>query len=65
EAYVALGVDEEATQVAAVLGYNFPGSEWYEDTYRLMTREGIAIPNTDLREENPSYLRRALDRIFG
>ncbi|MBI1233740.1 MAG: outer membrane protein assembly factor BamD [Alphaproteobacteria bacterium] len=65
EAYVALGVDDEATQVAAVLGYNFPGSEWYEDTYRLMTREGIAIPNTDLREENPSYLRRALDRIFG
>lgn len=65
EAYVALGVDEEATQVAAVLGYNFPGSQWYEDTYRLMTREGIAIPNTDLREENPSYLRRAIDRIFG
>lgn len=65
EAYVALGVDEEATQVAAVLGYNFPGSRWYEDTYRLMTREGIAIPNTDLREENPSYLRRAIDRIFG
>lgn len=65
EAYVALGVDEEATEVAAVLGYNFPGSQWYEDTYRLMTREGIAIPNTDLREENPSYLRRALDRIFG
>ncbi|HAQ35982.1 MAG: outer membrane protein assembly factor BamD [Maricaulis sp.] len=65
EAYVALGIDEEATQVAAVLGYNFPGSQWYEDTYRLMTREGIAIPNTDLREENPSYLRRAIDRIFG
>src|SRR5690606_6471181 len=30
EAYVMLGVIEEATQVAAVLGYNYPGSEWYE-----------------------------------
>lgn len=65
ETYVGLGVDDEATQVAAVLGYNFPGSRWYEDTYRLMTREGIAIPNTELREDNPSYLRRAIDRIFG
>ncbi|WP_394692428.1 outer membrane protein assembly factor BamD [Hyphobacterium sp.] len=65
ESYVALGVDEEATQVAAVLGHNFPGSDWYEDTYRLLTEEGIAIPNPDLQPENPSYWQRAMDRLFG
>jgi len=65
EAYVALGIDEEATQVAAVLGHNFPGSDWYEDTYRLLTEEGIAIPNPDLLPDNPSYWRRAMDRLFG
>ncbi|WP_421787537.1 outer membrane protein assembly factor BamD [Hyphobacterium sp.] len=65
ESYVALGVDEEATQVAAVLGYNFPGSVWYEDTYRLLTEEGIAIPNPDLQPENPSYWQRLVDRLFG
>ena len=65
EAYVALGVDEEARQIASVLGYNFPGSEWYEDTYDLMTARGVAIPGAQDQERDPTLLRRALDRIFG
>jgi outer membrane protein assembly factor BamD len=65
EAYVALGVDEEARQIASVLGYNFPGSEWYEDTYDLMTQRGVALPGAEDTERDPTLLRRALDRIFG
>jgi len=37
EAYVALGLKEEARRTAAVLGFNYPGSEWYEDAYALAT----------------------------
>ena len=40
ECYLALGVKEEAQQSAAVLGHNFPGSDWYQDAYFLMTGEG-------------------------
>jgi outer membrane protein assembly factor BamD len=40
ECYLALGVKDEAKQTAAVLGYNFPGSDWYQDSYYLMTGEG-------------------------
>ncbi len=36
EAYVTLGLDNEATQVAAVLGHNYPGSKWYERSYALL-----------------------------
>jgi outer membrane protein assembly factor BamD len=36
ESYVALGVKLEAQKVAAVLGHNFPGSEWYFDAYALV-----------------------------
>ena len=36
EAYTALGLKDEATRVAAVLGYNFPGSSWYNDAYDLL-----------------------------
>ncbi len=36
EAYLALGVTDEARRTAAVLGYNFPGSTWYEDSYALI-----------------------------
>jgi outer membrane protein assembly factor BamD len=64
ESYVSLGVDQEATQVAAVLGYNFPGSEWYEDSYDLLTREGISIGDA-IEQADPSFLDRAMQRLFG
>ena len=38
-AYTALGLHEEARKAAAVLGYNFPGSDWYADSYYLITGE--------------------------
>jgi outer membrane protein assembly factor BamD len=41
ECYTALGVIEEAKKAAAVLGHNFPGSEWYVDSYQLATGEEI------------------------
>ncbi|PCH99136.1 MAG: outer membrane protein assembly factor BamD [Alphaproteobacteria bacterium] len=36
ESYLSLGIKQEAERIAAVLGYNYPGSVWYEDTYKLM-----------------------------
>ncbi|UKK83658.1 outer membrane protein assembly factor BamD [Sphingopyxis sp. BSN-002] len=38
ECYLALGIPEEAKKSAAVLGANYPGSEWYERAYRLMQK---------------------------
>ena len=43
EAYRALGLDEEAQKAAALLGYNFPGSEWYLDSYALV-EDGTVRP---------------------
>ncbi len=50
EAYTALGLMEEARKVAAVLGHNFPGNEWYIDSYELV--EGKIIRP---REGDPWY----------
>lgn len=36
ECYLALGITDEAQMSAAVLGHNFPGSTWYEDSYALL-----------------------------
>lgn len=35
EAYALLGMQSEAMKTAAVLGHNYPGSEWYEDAYAV------------------------------
>jgi outer membrane protein assembly factor BamD len=65
EVYVALGVDDEARMVAAVLGHNFPGSDWYGDSYRLMTSRGIDMEGLEHTDQDPGLLQRALSRIFG
>ena len=36
ECYLALGVPDEAQKAAAVLGANYPGSRWYERSFKLM-----------------------------
>jgi outer membrane protein assembly factor BamD len=41
EAYLSLGIADEAQAAAAVLGYNYPGSDWYLDSYALLARQNL------------------------
>jgi outer membrane protein assembly factor BamD len=60
EAYLALGVVDEAQANAAVLGYNYPGSEWYADSYALFT--GVdAMPD---EESDQGWVGRTWDSVF-
>jgi outer membrane protein assembly factor BamD len=38
ESYLAMGIPEEAVKAAAVLGNNYPGSKWYQRSYKLIQR---------------------------
>lgn len=51
EAYMELGIVNEARAAAAVLGYNYPGSRWYRDSYRLFEdRDVLAADISRLRK---------------
>lgn len=65
ESYLALGLREEARKTAAVLGHNFPGSEWYQDSYGLLVEGGPAsdAPGTP-PAERPGLLTRAWRSVF-
>ena len=54
ESYSALGLAAEAERTAAVLGHNYPGSEWYLDSHALVTSG--AMPG----EKRPGLARRIL-----
>jgi outer membrane protein assembly factor BamD len=41
EAYMALGIVNEAQTAAAVLGHNFPDSKWYSHAYDILQRYGV------------------------
>lgn len=54
EAYMAIGVTNEAQTAAAVLGHNFPDSQWYRDAYALVQSNGL-----EPRENQGSWISRA------
>jgi outer membrane protein assembly factor BamD len=59
EAYVSLGIMDEAQTAAAVLGHNFPDSAWYKDAYGLVKNAG-GEPTT---ENKGSWISRAFQKM--
>ncbi|WP_297769541.1 outer membrane protein assembly factor BamD [uncultured Roseovarius sp.] len=43
ESYLSLGLVNEARTAGAILGHNFQGTEWYEDSYKLLTGQGLTL----------------------
>ncbi|MFN4019335.1 MAG: outer membrane protein assembly factor BamD [Erythrobacter sp.] len=43
ESSLALGIPEEAVKYAAVLGANYPGTEWYEKAFRLVSKHAQGV----------------------
>ncbi|WP_159593574.1 outer membrane protein assembly factor BamD [Chelativorans xinjiangense] len=60
EAYYAMGVASEAQTAAAVLGHNYPESDWYKDSYALLQSGGL-----EPRENTGSWISRAASLITG
>jgi outer membrane protein assembly factor BamD len=58
ESYMALGVMSEAQTAAAVLGHNFPDSQWYKDSYTLLKSNGL-----EPREDTGSWISKAFRGI--
>jgi outer membrane protein assembly factor BamD len=67
EIYLALGLKDQARQTAAVLGYNYPGNEWYSDTYAQLVDDGVTHGSGKSQTEEPEgrgFLSRAWHAVF-
>ncbi|GAB4355869.1 MAG: outer membrane protein assembly factor BamD [Oricola sp.] len=60
ETYFAMGLVSEAQTAAAILGHNFPDSQWYADSYALLQSGGV-----EPREHKGSWLSRIGGKIIG
>ncbi|MBB6259820.1 outer membrane protein assembly factor BamD [Paenochrobactrum gallinarii] len=60
EAYYALGLTSEAQMAASVLGQNYPDSQWYKDSYKLLQSGGL-----EPRNNTGSWLSKAGALITG
>ncbi len=63
EGYLSVGMIEEAQRMGAILGHNFPGSQWYERSYTLMTDSGVA-PVAQEEAQRRGWLRRTFGAVF-
>jgi outer membrane protein assembly factor BamD len=60
ESYMALGIVDEAQTAAAVLGHNFPDSQWYKHAYALVKTGGV-----EPKENQGSWISKAFKGIVG
>lgn len=59
ELYLTLGLTDEARRTAAVLGHNYPGSPWYQDSYALLVSGAEPA-----EQDRPGFFRRVVGSIF-
>ncbi len=59
ESYLALGIIDEAQATASVLGHNFPGDRWYQDSYALLTDQDL-----EPEEKDGSWISDVWDSIL-
>jgi outer membrane protein assembly factor BamD len=65
EIYLLLGLTDQARKTAAVLGHNYPGSRWYEDSYNNLVAEGMAQPvNDQTASGGGNFFSRTLGSLF-
>jgi len=64
EAYTSLGIISEAKLVGSVLGYNYPSSEWYADSYELLAEYGVNLNEEVQKPRKQGYWRRLQERLF-
>jgi outer membrane protein assembly factor BamD len=64
EIYLLLGMTDQARKTAAVLGHNYPGSPWYEDSYTDLVENGMAPPVGNRTASGGGFLSRTLGSIF-
>lgn len=61
ESYLSLGLNEDAQTAAAILGHNFEGTQWYQDSYALLTGRGLTTEAAD--KSSQSWLRSIYRRV--
>jgi len=58
EAYMGLGIVNEAQTAAAVLGHNYPDGQWYKDAYTLLQSGGV-----EPREDKGSWISKIFSTV--
>ena len=62
EVYYRIGLVDEATKAASILGYNYGSGEWYERSYKVFNRK--YKPKKIKKEKELGLIRRKIKSLF-
>ena len=62
EVYYRIGLVDEATKAASILGYNYGSGEWYKNSYRIFNKS-YAEKNITGKEKD-SFIREKFKKLL-
>ena len=62
EVYYRLGLEDEAKQAAAILGYNYKSGEWYKKSYKVFNKNYKSKKKIEKKEKG--LIRRKIKSLF-
>ena len=65
EVYYKVGLESEAKSAAALLGYNYNSSEWYQQSYKILNKEYKIPKKKDSKKKNDGLIKRTIKKIIG
>jgi outer membrane protein assembly factor BamD len=63
EVYYRVGLLEEAKAAAAILGYNYNSSEWYEQSYKILNKSYKLAKKSEIKKDD-GLIKRTIKKIL-
>ena len=64
EIYLLLGMTDQARRTAAVLGHNYPGNRWYEDSWNQLVADDVIQGAPSNSVQRPGFFGRTVGALF-
>ena len=63
ELHYKIGLINESKKYAALLGYNYQSSKWYEETYRILNKDYVKISKRKNKNKEESIIKKFKDLL--
>ena len=63
ELHYKIGLIDESKKYAALLGYNYQSSKWYEESYKLLNKDYVKISKRKNKEKEESIIKKFKDLL--
>ena len=64
EIYYRIGLTEESSKYAKLLGYNYGSSEWYKESYAIFNKDYVILENKIKKNKSKKGIIKTFKKLF-